>query len=56
MTLNGKRLEVPVKRLLAGEPPERVASPDSLQDPEVFRWYAEHAASLGGGIDPERSS
>jgi len=49
MTLNGKRLEVPVKRLLAGEPPGRVASPESLRDPAIFRWYAEHAASLGGG-------
>jgi len=48
MTLNGKRLEVPVKRLLAGEPAERVASPESLQDPEIFRWYAEHAASVRG--------
>jgi acetoacetyl-CoA synthetase len=56
MTLNGKRLEVPVKRLLAGEPAERVASPESLQDPEIFRWYAEHAASLRGGSDGRHSS
>jgi acetoacetyl-CoA synthetase len=55
MTLNGKRLEVPVKRLLAGEPAESVASPESLQDPEVFRWYAEHAASLRAGSGGERS-
>jgi acetoacetyl-CoA synthetase len=53
-TLNGKRLEVPVKRLLMGEDPAVVASPGSLQDPEVFRWYVEHAASMrsrsdGGG-------
>jgi len=56
MTLNGKRLEVPVKRLLAGEPPGRVASPESLRDPAIFRWYAEHAASLGGGTGGERPS
>jgi acetoacetyl-CoA synthetase len=53
MTLNGKRLEVPVKRLLAGEPADRVASPESLRDPAIFRWYAELAASLRGGDDAE---
>jgi acetoacetyl-CoA synthetase len=56
MTLNGKRLEVPVKRLLAGEPADRVASPESLRDPAIFRWYAERAASLRGGDggEPQR--
>jgi acetoacetyl-CoA synthetase len=44
-TLNGKRLEVPVKRMLMGEAPDRVASPESLQDPEIFAWYADHAAA-----------
>src|SRR5690606_21224784 len=29
-TLSGKRLEVPVKRILMGEPPDRVASRESL--------------------------
>ncbi len=45
MTLNGKRLEVPVKRMLMGEPPDRVASPESLQDAEVFEWFAAYARS-----------
>ena len=54
MTLNGKRLEVPVKRLLAGEPADRVASPESLRDPAIFRWYAEHAASMRGGDERRR--
>jgi acetoacetyl-CoA synthetase len=46
-TLNGKRLEVPVKRLLMGEPLEDVASPGSLADPEVLRAFAELAPTLG---------
>jgi acetoacetyl-CoA synthetase len=46
-TLNGKRLEVPVKRLLLGEPLEDVASPGSLADPEVLRAFAELAPTLG---------
>jgi acetoacetyl-CoA synthetase len=32
-TLTGKKLEAPVKRILRGEPPEKVASRDSLADP-----------------------
>ena len=32
-TLSGKKLEIPVKRILLGEPPEVVASSDSLADP-----------------------
>jgi acetoacetyl-CoA synthetase len=53
-TLNGKRLEVPVKRLLMGEPAEVVASPDSLSDPAVFRWFVEYARSFEGtSADPD---
>ncbi|HEX6131932.1 MAG TPA: acetoacetate--CoA ligase [Actinomycetota bacterium] len=42
-TLNGKRMEVPVKRLLLGARLEDVANPDAVADPELLRWYAEHA-------------
>jgi acetoacetyl-CoA synthetase len=45
-TINGKRLEVPVKRLLMGEPLEEVASPGSLADPEALRTFAELASTL----------
>ncbi|MGH2671777.1 MAG: acetoacetate--CoA ligase, partial [Actinomycetota bacterium] len=46
-TLNGKRLEVPVKRLLMGDRLEDVASPGSLADPEALRVFAELAPDLG---------
>ena len=39
-TLSGKVLEVPVKRILMGTPPEQAASRDSLANPaalDVFR-------------------
>ena len=39
-TLSGKVLEVPVKRILMGEPPERVASRDSLANPEALDYFA----------------
>jgi acetoacetyl-CoA synthetase len=48
-TLNGKRLEVPVKRLLLGASPEEVASPGALDDPEAFRAFVELAGDLRGG-------
>ena len=42
-TLSGKVLEVPVKRILMGEPADRVASRDSLADPAALDWFAELA-------------
>jgi acetoacetyl-CoA synthetase len=35
-TLNGKKLEVPVKRILLGQDPERVASRDTLANPTAL--------------------
>jgi acetoacetyl-CoA synthetase len=46
-TLSGKVLEVPVKRILAGAPPERTASRDSLANPEALDWFVEFAR---GGV------
>lgn len=42
-TLSGKVLEVPVKRILMGEPAEKVASRDSLADPEALDYFSELA-------------
>ncbi|MDP9188705.1 MAG: acetoacetate--CoA ligase, partial [Actinomycetota bacterium] len=44
-TLSGKLLEVPVKRILMGEAPERVASRDSLANPAALDYFVELAAS-----------
>ena len=38
-TLSGKVLEVPVKRILMGEPPERAASRDSLANPAALDYF-----------------
>ena len=43
-TLSGKVLEVPVKRILMGTPPEKAASRDSLANPEALDWFVELAA------------
>ncbi len=42
-TLSGKVLEVPVKRILMGEPPEKAASRDSLANPVALDWFVEFA-------------
>jgi acetoacetyl-CoA synthetase len=42
-TLSGKILEVPVKRILLGADPERVASRDSLANPEALDYFVELA-------------
>jgi acetoacetyl-CoA synthetase len=45
-TLSGKKLEVPVKKILMGVPPERAANPDSLKNPELLAFFVELAARL----------
>jgi acetoacetyl-CoA synthetase len=42
-TLSGKKLEVPVKKLLLGHAPEKVASRDALADPQAFDWFVDFA-------------
>jgi acetoacetyl-CoA synthetase len=44
-TLSGKALEVPVKRVLMGDPPERAASRESLANPEAFDWFVDYAGA-----------
>ena len=52
-TLSGKKLEVPVKRILSGEPPERAASRESLADPAALDAFVKLAESPGAGSSRE---
>jgi acetoacetyl-CoA synthetase len=45
-TLNGKKLEVPVKKILSGTPPEKAASKESLSNPESLDRFVELAENL----------
>jgi acetoacetyl-CoA synthetase len=45
-TLSGKVLEVPVKRILMGEAPERAASRDSLGNPAALDYFEELSRTL----------
>ena len=42
-TLNGKKLEVPVKRILLGAPPEKVSSRDTLANPDALDAFVAYA-------------
>lgn len=44
-TLSGKKLEVPVKRILTGAKAEMVASRSSLADPTSLDWFEAYAQS-----------
>jgi acetoacetyl-CoA synthetase len=46
-TLSGKALEVPVKRILMGQAPDKAASRDSLADPAALDWFVDYAQRLG---------
>ena len=48
-TLNGKKLEVPIKRVLLGADPEKVFNRGSLQDPSSVDFFIELAARIRGG-------
>src|SRR6266700_4176716 len=42
-TLTGKKLEVPIKRLIQGVPPETAVNRATVANPEVLSWYADFA-------------
>ncbi len=45
-TLSGKVLEIPVKRILMGQPADKAASRDSLANPAALDWFVSFAAAL----------
>ncbi|MDP8939060.1 MAG: acetoacetate--CoA ligase [Actinomycetota bacterium] len=45
-TLNGKKLEVPVKKILAGKPADEAVSKDSLSNPESLDYFEELAGKI----------
>jgi len=44
-TLSGKKLEVPIKRLLLGEPIDRVVNRDAVANPASMDWFVRFAAA-----------
>jgi acetoacetyl-CoA synthetase len=48
-TLNGKKLEVPVKKILTGVPVEKAVNVDSMGNPEAIQFFVEFAGQLAVG-------
>ncbi|WP_308128609.1 acetoacetate--CoA ligase [Rhodococcoides kroppenstedtii] len=48
-TRTGKKLEIPVKKVLLGADPAVVADPESIDDPDALRWFGEYAARTPAG-------
>jgi acetoacetyl-CoA synthetase len=42
-TLTGKKMEIPVRRIIAGMPPAKVASREAMMNPNALDWYIEFA-------------
>ncbi|MFN0153542.1 MAG: acetoacetate--CoA ligase [Gaiella sp.] len=47
-TLSGKTLEIPVKRILEGVPPELAASRESLANPAALDWFVARTTGAPG--------
>jgi acetoacetyl-CoA synthetase len=42
-TLTGKKLELPIKKLLLGQPIDKVVNRDALANPASLDWFLEFA-------------
>lgn len=42
-TLTGKKMELPIKKLLLGTPISKIANPDAMSNPGSLDWYADFA-------------
>lgn len=51
-TLSGKKMEVPVRKLLLGAAPDKVASPDAMQNPGSFDFFVRYAESAASPSKP----
>lgn len=47
-TLTGKKMELPVRKILLGAAAEAVASPDAMANPQSLRFFVEFAQRLNG--------
>jgi acetoacetyl-CoA synthetase len=43
-TLSGKKMELPVKKLLLGHALDKIANPDAMANPGSLQWFVDFAA------------
>lgn len=51
-TTTGKKLEVPVKRIVQGVPVDQACKLDAVDDPAAVRWFADLATTRSRGAAP----
>ncbi|WP_415914096.1 acetoacetate--CoA ligase [Paraburkholderia sp. J12] len=51
-TLSGKKMELPIKKLLLGQPLEKVANPGTMANPESLAWFSDFARELAARGKP----
>lgn len=49
-TLTGKKMEVPVKKILLGHPPDEVANRDAMANPDTLDWFAGFVTELNARL------
>ncbi|MGB6179751.1 MAG: acetoacetate--CoA ligase, partial [Rhodococcus sp. (in: high G+C Gram-positive bacteria)] len=42
-TRTGKKLEIPIKKILLGADPDTVADPESVDDADALRWFTSYS-------------
>jgi len=47
-TLSGKKMELPIKKLLLGQPLDKVANPDTMANPDSLAWFSDFARRRQG--------
>ncbi|MGE8373716.1 MAG: acetoacetate--CoA ligase [Diaphorobacter nitroreducens] len=49
-TLSGKKQELPVKKLLLGQPMDKVVNPDAMANPGCLAWYVDFARQRAAAV------
>jgi acetoacetyl-CoA synthetase len=52
-TLTGKKLEVPVRKILLGAAPEKVASRDAMMNPAALQFFVDFTREVARWIEAE---
>ncbi len=45
-TLSGKKMEIPIRRILLGQPVEKAANPGAMRNPQTLNYFIELAGRL----------
>ena len=50
-TFSGKKLEIPIRKLLLGQPAAKVINPDTMANPKSVAWFVDFASRLKSESD-----